>query len=69
VFYHAWTVQQPGRTRRCTGGGRLQRGLDRQELGCQSTSVELYRDFIFISFNRQLKTSVDYLAGASNISI
>ena len=58
-------LQQSRRTHRRAGGGRLQCAFDRQELGLASPPrVEIYRDFIFISFNPIIENLVDYLAGA-----
>jgi phenylpropionate dioxygenase-like ring-hydroxylating dioxygenase large terminal subunit len=64
-FYHAWTFDNQGRLIGVPGDDAYSAAFDREELGLASPPrVEIYRDFIFISFNPDVESLVDYLAGA-----
>ena len=65
MFYHAWTFNNQGELIGVPGEDAYSAAFDRRELGLTSPPrVELYRDFIFISFNPAIENLVDYLAGA-----
>ena len=64
-FYHAWTFDNQGRLIGVPGDEAYSAAFDREALGLASPPrVEIYRDFIFISFNPNIASLVDYLAGA-----
>ena len=51
-FYHAWTFNNQGELIGVPGEDAYSAAFDRRELGLASPPrVEIYRDFIFISFN------------------
>jgi p-cumate 2,3-dioxygenase alpha subunit len=64
-FYHAWTFDTQGQLIGVPGEEAYSAAFDRQELALgQPPWVEIYRDFVFISFNPAVQPLVDYLAGA-----
>lgn len=64
-FYHAWTFDTQGQLIGVPGEEAYSAAFDRQELALgQPPQVEIYRDFVFISFNPAIQPLVDYLAGA-----
>jgi p-cumate 2,3-dioxygenase subunit alpha len=66
-FYHAWTFDNQGRLIGVPGDDAYSAAFNREELGLASPPrVEIYRDFIFISFNPSIEPLVDYLAGAKD---
>ena len=64
-FYHAWTFDVDGRLIGVPGDDAYSAAFDRDELGLASPPrVEIYRDFIFVSFSPTAAPLVTYLAGA-----
>lgn len=64
-FYHAWTFDTDGRLVGVPGEDAYSAAFDREELGLASPPrVEIYRDFIFVSFAPTVEPLVTYLAGA-----
>ena len=64
-FYHAWTFDTDGRLVGVPGEDAYSAAFDREELRLASPPrVELYRDFIFVSFAPAIEPLVTYLAGA-----
>ena len=64
-FYHAWTFDTDGRLLGVPGEDAYSAAFDREELGLASPArVEVYRDFIFVSFAPTVEPLVSYLAGA-----
>lgn len=64
-FYHAWTFDTEGRLVGIPGEDAYGAGFDPEEraLG-RPPRVEIYRDFVFVSFNPAAVPLVEYLAGA-----
>lgn len=64
-FYHAWTFNNEGALIGVPGDDAYSDAFDREALGLASPArVEIYRGFVFISFNPEVEKLVDYLAGA-----
>jgi len=64
-FYHGWTFDTRGRLVGVPGEDAYSPAFDRQELALASPPrVEVYRDFVFVSFNPTIQPLVGYLAGA-----
>lgn len=64
-FYHAWTFDTDGRLVGVPGEDAYSAAFDREELRLASPPrVEIYRDFIFVSFAPAIEPLVTYLAGA-----
>jgi p-cumate 2,3-dioxygenase alpha subunit len=64
-FYHAWTFDIDGRLVGVPGEDAYSAAFDREELRLASPPrVEIYRDFIFVSFAPAIEPLVTYLAGA-----
>lgn len=64
-FYHAWTFNNQGELIGVPGEEAYSAAFDRQQLGLvMPRKVETYRGFIFLSFNPEINSLVDYLAGA-----
>jgi len=63
--YHAWTFSNEGELIGVPGEEAYSAAFDRQELGLAvPPRLESYRGFIFISFNPEIETLVEYLGGA-----
>ena len=64
-FYHAWTFDTEGRLVGIPGEDAYSAAFDAEEraLG-RPPRFEVYRDFVFVSFNPAVAPLVDYLAGA-----
>lgn len=64
-FYHAWTFDTEGRLVGVPGEDAYSDAFDREQLGLASPPrLEVYRDFVFVSFNPTVEPLVAYLAGA-----
>ncbi len=64
-FYHAWTFNNQGDLIGVPGEEAYSEAFDRQELALATAPrMEIYRGFVFISFNPAIEPLVDYLAGA-----
>ena len=64
-FYHAWTFGTDGRLIGVPGEDAYSAAFDREELRLASPPrVDIYRDFIFVSFAPTIEPLVTYLAGA-----
>ncbi len=64
-FYHAWTFNNEDALIGVPGDEAYSEAFDRDALGLASPArVDIYRDFVFISFNPNVEDLVDYLAGA-----
>ena len=64
-FYHAWTFDTEGRLVGVPGDDAYSEAFARDRLGLASPPrVEVYRDFVFVSFNPAVEPLVTYLAGA-----
>lgn len=64
-FYHAWTFNTEGELIGVPGEEAYSAAFDRQEFALgRPPRVESYRDFVFISFNPDIQSLGDYLAGA-----
>ena len=64
-YYHAWTYNNQGELIGVPGGERYSPAFDRKSMGLATPPrTEIYRGFIFISFNPDIVGLVEYLAGA-----
>lgn len=64
-FYHAWTFSNQGELVGVPGEEAYSAAFERQDFTLGSPPrVEMYRDFVFISFNPYVEDLVSYLAGA-----
>ena len=64
-FYHDWTFSNEGALIGVPGAEAYIDAFDRQALGLASPAqVDIYRDFIFVSFDPNAAALLDYLAGA-----
>jgi p-cumate 2,3-dioxygenase alpha subunit len=64
-YYHAWTFNTQGDLIGVPGEDAYSPAFDRQALGLGTPPrLEIYRSFVFISFNPTIEDLVDYLAEA-----
>ncbi|GIX49619.1 MAG: aromatic-ring-hydroxylating dioxygenase subunit alpha [Candidatus Tectimicrobiota bacterium] len=64
-FYHAWTFNTQGELIGVPGEDAYSPAFDRRQLALASPArTDVYRGFIFVSFNPEVMDLVDYLAGA-----
>lgn len=64
-FYHAWTFNNQGELIGVPGEDAYSQAFNRAQLKLASPpKVESYRGFIFISFNPEIESLPEYLAGA-----
>ena len=64
-YYHAWTYDNQGELIGIPGEERYSPAFDRKAMGLATPPrTEIYRGFIFISFNPDIEGLVDYLADA-----
>ena len=55
-FYHAWTFNNEGQLIGTPDEPGYSEFFDRSEMGLKSPRMEDYRGFLFVTFNRRLKT-------------
>lgn len=64
-FYHGWSYNIDGELDGVPGKSSYPACFDQSKLGlAEPAKVDVYKGFIFVSFNPQIETLEDYLAGA-----
>ena len=64
-FYHAWSFNTSGELIGVPDMGGYGPNFDRAEMGLRSPRFESYKGFIFVCFDEETESLVDYLAGAA----
>ena len=64
-FYHAWSFNSSGELIGMPDSDGYGPDFDRTELGLRSPRFDSYKGFIFVCFDQETESLVDYLAGAA----
>lgn len=65
-YYHGWTYSNRGKLIGVPEASSYSSAFDREKLGLRSPAhVDVYRGFVFVSFNKDAPGLVEYLGGAT----